>query len=93
MVCTGAKSEEDSRLAARKYARIIQKLGFPVSWNKNFTILLTMYYSGVTCISQNWWMYYLQLFWYWQSVYNSVMVVFVLKNVTPVFWTTCMTHG
>lgn len=32
MVCTGAKSEEDSRLAARKYARIIQKLGFPVSF-------------------------------------------------------------
>lgn len=30
MVCTGAKSEEDSRLAARKYARIIQKLGFAV---------------------------------------------------------------
>lgn len=29
MVCTGAKSEELSRLAARKYARIIQKLGFP----------------------------------------------------------------
>eukprot|EP01113_Clastostelium_recurvatum_P011348 TRINITY_DN1576_c0_g1_i3.p1 TRINITY_DN1576_c0_g1~~TRINITY_DN1576_c0_g1_i3.p1 ORF type:complete len:220 (-),score=24.86 TRINITY_DN1576_c0_g1_i3:113-772(-) len=28
MVCTGAKSEEQSRLAARKYARIIQKLGF-----------------------------------------------------------------
>nr|CAD7409217.1 unnamed protein product [Timema cristinae]CAD7428901.1 unnamed protein product [Timema monikensis] len=28
MVCTGAKSEGDSRLAARKYARIIQKLGF-----------------------------------------------------------------
>eukprot|EP01027_Heterolobosea_sp_BB2_P004621 GEZU01007085.1.p1 GENE.GEZU01007085.1~~GEZU01007085.1.p1 ORF type:complete len:166 (-),score=41.13 GEZU01007085.1:346-843(-) len=28
MVCTGAKSEEESRLAARKYARIIQKLGF-----------------------------------------------------------------
>ena len=31
MVCTGAKSEQDSKLAARKYARIIQKLGFPVS--------------------------------------------------------------
>ncbi len=30
MVCTGAKSEEDSRLAARKYARIVQKLGFQV---------------------------------------------------------------
>jgi len=28
MVCTGAKSEKLSRLAARKYARIIQKLGF-----------------------------------------------------------------
>lgn len=32
IVCTGAKSEEDSKLAARKYARIIQKLGFPVSY-------------------------------------------------------------
>lgn len=40
MVCTGAKSEEDSRLAARKYARIIQKLGFPVSWNTSFLVLL-----------------------------------------------------
>ncbi|KAI4791403.1 hypothetical protein KUCAC02_034024 [Chaenocephalus aceratus] len=29
MVCTGAKSEEHSRLAARKYARVVQKLGFP----------------------------------------------------------------
>lgn len=28
MVVTGAKSEEQSRLASRKYARIIQKLGF-----------------------------------------------------------------
>ena len=27
-VCTGAKSEDNSKLAARKYARIIQKLGF-----------------------------------------------------------------
>lgn len=32
MVCTGAKSEEQSRLAARKYARIVQKLGFDVSF-------------------------------------------------------------
>ncbi|XP_049626197.1 TATA box-binding protein-like 2 [Suncus etruscus] len=29
MVCTGAKSEEESRLATRKYARVVQKLGFP----------------------------------------------------------------
>lgn len=28
MVVTGAKSEEASKLAARKYARIVQKLGF-----------------------------------------------------------------
>lgn len=39
MVCTGAKSEEDSRLAARKYARIIQKLGFTVSSVEEFTVL------------------------------------------------------
>jgi len=32
MVCTGAKSEEQSRLAARKYARIVQKLGFEVNF-------------------------------------------------------------
>jgi transcription initiation factor TFIID TATA-box-binding protein len=32
MVCTGAKSEEKSRLAARKYARVIQKLGFPAKF-------------------------------------------------------------
>ena len=28
MVVTGMKSEDDSRLALREYARIIQKLGF-----------------------------------------------------------------
>lgn len=28
MVVTGAKSEADAKLAARKYARVIQKLGF-----------------------------------------------------------------
>lgn len=33
MVVTGAKSEDDSKLAARKFARIIQKLGF----NAKFT--------------------------------------------------------
>eukprot|EP00037_Helgoeca_nana_P000800 m.23825 g.23825 ORF g.23825 m.23825 type:complete len:266 (-) comp11069_c0_seq1:60-857(-) len=37
MVCTGAKSEEASRTAARKYARIIQKLGFKVTF-KDFKI-------------------------------------------------------
>ncbi|XP_043488769.1 TATA-box-binding protein [Polistes fuscatus] len=37
LVCTGARSEEDSCLAARKFARIIQKLGFPVKFY-NFKI-------------------------------------------------------
>ena len=37
MVCTGAKSEEDGRLAARKYGRIVQKLGFPAKF-KDFKI-------------------------------------------------------
>ncbi|XP_011867682.1 PREDICTED: TATA-box-binding protein [Vollenhovia emeryi] len=32
LVCTGARSEEDSLLAAKKFARIIQKLGFPVKF-------------------------------------------------------------
>ncbi|KAH7731309.1 TATA-box binding protein [Aphelenchoides avenae] len=34
MVCTGAKSEEASRLAARKYARIVQKLGFSAKFTE-----------------------------------------------------------
>lgn len=33
LVCTGARCEEDSFLAARKFARIIQKLGFPVCYS------------------------------------------------------------
>eukprot|EP00270_Netrium_digitus_P009610 TRINITY_DN292_c0_g1_i1.p1 TRINITY_DN292_c0_g1~~TRINITY_DN292_c0_g1_i1.p1 ORF type:complete len:220 (+),score=36.84 TRINITY_DN292_c0_g1_i1:64-660(+) len=38
MVCTGAKSEEQSRLAARKYARIILKLGYDQVRFKDFKI-------------------------------------------------------
>lgn len=34
MVITGAKSEEFCRLAARKFARIIQKLGFPAKFSE-----------------------------------------------------------
>ncbi|XP_050871228.1 FACT complex subunit SPT16 [Lathyrus oleraceus] len=37
MVYTGAKGEQQSKLAARKYARIIQKLGFPAKF-KDFKI-------------------------------------------------------
>ncbi|CAG9135283.1 unnamed protein product [Plutella xylostella] len=32
IVCTGARNEHDSYLAARKFARIIHKLGFPVKF-------------------------------------------------------------
>lgn len=34
MVCTGAKSEFDARTAARKYAKILQKLDFPVTFRE-----------------------------------------------------------
>ena len=34
MVVTGAKSEADARTAARKYARIIQKLDFPAKFTE-----------------------------------------------------------
>jgi transcription initiation factor TFIID TATA-box-binding protein len=34
MVATSAKSEDDSRLASRKYARIIQKLGFDAKFSE-----------------------------------------------------------
>lgn len=34
MVCTGARSEEDSRKAARQYAKIIQKLGYKVVFSE-----------------------------------------------------------
>lgn len=37
MVCTGAKSEEESKQASRKYAKIIKSLGFPVEF-KEFTV-------------------------------------------------------
>ncbi|KAH0948288.1 hypothetical protein HN011_011783 [Eciton burchellii] len=32
LVCTGTRSEDDSLLAAKKFARIIQKLGFPIKF-------------------------------------------------------------
>ena len=34
MVCTGAKSEADSKKASRKYAKIIKSLGFPVNFKE-----------------------------------------------------------
>lgn len=38
IVCTGARSEEDSRLASRKFAKIIQKLGFGNARFKDFKV-------------------------------------------------------
>jgi len=37
IVCTGAKSETDSFIASKRYARVIQKVGFNVKF-KNFKI-------------------------------------------------------
>ncbi|XP_014213204.1 TATA-box-binding protein [Copidosoma floridanum] len=34
LVCTGARCEEDSFLASKKFARIIQKIGFPVKFSE-----------------------------------------------------------
>ena len=39
MVCTGGKTEAEARLAGRKYVRILQKHGIPVSF-RNFKIRL-----------------------------------------------------
>ncbi|KAA3681532.1 transcription initiation factor TFIID TATA-box-binding protein [Paragonimus westermani] len=36
MVCTGARSETDCNLGARKCARILQKIGFPVGLNSGY---------------------------------------------------------
>lgn len=32
MICTGAKSEQESKVAARKFARLVQKTGFQVQF-------------------------------------------------------------
>ena len=34
MVCTGAKSDDDSKQAARKYAKTIKKIGFDVKFEE-----------------------------------------------------------
>lgn len=69
MVCTGAKSEEDSRLAARKYARIIQKLGFVVSiFKAKFAFFLRLYTVLTTYIillinRQSFWILKFKIWW------------------------------
>lgn len=35
LICTGARNEADANLGSRKFARIIQKLGYPVSATNN----------------------------------------------------------
>uniref|UniRef100_A0A3Q1FLN5 Uncharacterized protein n=1 Tax=Acanthochromis polyacanthus TaxID=80966 RepID=A0A3Q1FLN5_9TELE len=46
LICMGATSIEESKVAARRFARIMQKLGFPVRF-LNFKIQLIM----ATCSS------------------------------------------
>ncbi len=46
-----SNSEDQSRLAARKYARVVQKLGFPVSYTSSLISSLISYYWWVI----TWW--------------------------------------
>lgn len=46
IVCTGTRNEHDSYLAARKFARIIQKLGFPVS-SYEYNYLIRIYVAKI----------------------------------------------
>lgn len=39
LICAGAKSESDARLACRKYTRLIQKIGFPSAECASFTMI------------------------------------------------------
>jgi len=48
MVCTGAKTELESRLAGRKYVRILQKHGIPVSF-RNFKIQNIVASAEIPC--------------------------------------------
>lgn len=51
MVCTGAKSEADCRLACRKYARIVQKLGFPETrFDPNLSVVRALLACSVACL-------------------------------------------
>lgn len=40
LVCTGARNEVDANLGTRKFARILQKLGYPVNFRQNKNRLL-----------------------------------------------------
>ena len=54
VVCTGARTELQSRYAARKYSGILQKLGIPVCF-KDFKIqnIVASAYTGFTVLLQN----------------------------------------
>lgn len=45
LVCTGARNEHDSLLASKKFARIIQKLGFNVSYC--FFLYISVQFKGL----------------------------------------------
>ncbi|TVU32001.1 hypothetical protein EJB05_23717 [Eragrostis curvula] len=52
MVCTGAKTEDQSKLAARKYARIIQKLGYPAQF-REYSFLISHLKRMDSCDEQD----------------------------------------
>ena len=51
MVCTGAKTEIEARIAGRKYVRLLQKHGIPVSF-RNFKIQNIVASAEIPTLSQ-----------------------------------------
>lgn len=51
LVCTGARNESDANLGTRKFARIIQKLGYPVSWQFNDICMASLNYYKIYYLS------------------------------------------
>lgn len=51
VICTGARNEQDSLLASKKFARIIQKLGFNVNIKSEILLILLSLQLCLLCIN------------------------------------------
>lgn len=54
LVCTGARNEVDANLGTRKFARILQKLGYPVSYHSIIGIYPQRTYVSTIHFVRNW---------------------------------------
>ena len=72
IVCTGAKTQQHSHLAARKYAKIVQKLGFDVKFKdfkiQNMVASCNVYFSAKSCTP---WAFSLWVFNIWARVVSG----------------------